>query len=548
MQLTRGVWSPSWRMTHLKSKINWGRGRRAQGDLLYRRSSKLNKNFFWWWWALTFLRFDPPRIPCDPDTVLEVVVMLAWPTASTTAAPTALDTERLLILATSRSNDALQVEVAVPQTELAEVNEAASILQHLTLNRQTAFQNQIQTILGKTFQFYEKPPPRLFFILPTAVRRMETIVKFVPQDFRLYFLCECGEHTARTGSSEMDRVHLTNHHGYDIARPEALPQSFGPHILAVMRGVRSGTKTVSVVIPPLVSSDMVQKLNDAEVAVGRTWVENEPPTQESVQNMVERTISYLEDMRIRQAVRGQPSNSPELMNTGSIEKADSELLRSFLRVPYEDKSLANLYRMKDSGHIKLVCQSHFRQKHPKQTPERLLNLMKKVVDTFSEREGRVHMSLKDEAEANAFYSALTETRGVQELHVSLEWCASRSEFQAFADAAIHSGVVALTFQNYYFPFVRHHRGQQRYEPLIKLLAKAQIQVATIYLNDDLFGQISGLSTINSFPTLRDLEIMQVQEERNHDLFLVMIGKCTALQRLSIRVPEKHWPRDASLLP
>ncbi|KAF9298414.1 hypothetical protein BGZ74_009386, partial [Mortierella antarctica] len=368
----------------------------------------------------SFKELDPPRIPCDPDTVLEVVVTLAWPTASTTAAPTALDTERLLIPATNRSNDALQVEVAVPQTELAEVNEAASILQHLTLNRQTAFQNQIQTILGKTFQFYEKPPPRLFFILPTAVRRMETIVKFVPQDFRLYFLCECGEHTARTGSSEMDRVHLTNHHGYDIARPEALLQSFGPHILAVMRGMRSGTKTVSVVIPPLVSSDMVQKLNDAEVAVGRTWVENEPHTQESVQNMAERTISYLEDMSIRQAVRGQPSNSPELMNTGSIEKADSELLRSFLSVPDEDKSLANLYRMKDSGHIKLVFQSHFRQKHPKQTPERLLNLMKKVVDTFSEREGRVHMSLKDEAEANAFYSALTETRGVQELHVSLE--------------------------------------------------------------------------------------------------------------------------------
>ena len=110
-------------------------------------------------------------------------------------------------------------ENAILQAKLLEMNETMIEMQKMTLDRLANIQGQIQAVLTQTYELHEYSIPRLFIILPTVARRRDVIFKPFSNQFRLYFLCECGSHTTREGSKEIDKVHLADHPGYDIEQP-----------------------------------------------------------------------------------------------------------------------------------------------------------------------------------------------------------------------------------------------------------------------------------------------------------------------------------------
>jgi hypothetical protein len=75
-------------------------------------------------------------------------------------------------------------------------------------------QSRVQAILTQTYELCEYPIPHLFVILPQDISRWDAISLFLNK-FRLYFSCECGEHTKSISSNKeiTHDIHFAKHEG-----------------------------------------------------------------------------------------------------------------------------------------------------------------------------------------------------------------------------------------------------------------------------------------------------------------------------------------------
>jgi hypothetical protein len=72
-------------------------------------------------------------------------------------------------------------------------------LQIQALDRLAQLQNNVKALLNQTYELHEYPTPRLFIVLSDNTSSWNPL-NFFSNKFRLYFLCECGEHTKVTNS------------------------------------------------------------------------------------------------------------------------------------------------------------------------------------------------------------------------------------------------------------------------------------------------------------------------------------------------------------
>ncbi|KAG0057443.1 hypothetical protein BGZ83_010011 [Gryganskiella cystojenkinii] len=103
--------------------------------------------------------------------------------------------------------EALQREVLDRQETAAEVQARILRIQEQSLDRLALIQSQVRAVLTQTYELHEYPIPRLFIVLPVArpdQRRRDRIWKPFSESFKLYFLCECGEHTRGGGDPDGD--------------------------------------------------------------------------------------------------------------------------------------------------------------------------------------------------------------------------------------------------------------------------------------------------------------------------------------------------------
>ncbi|KAG0039089.1 hypothetical protein BGZ89_007955, partial [Linnemannia elongata] len=125
--------------------------------------------------------------------------------------------------------------------------------QQETVDRLTVAQQHIEAILVQNYELHEYPIPRLFVILPDAYERWDPR-NFMAERFRLFFLCECGDHCnpstrSRTPSGQLaiaavdssicvsvrSSIHLANHEGYELSRPTEFFDRYGPYVLGMLR-------------------------------------------------------------------------------------------------------------------------------------------------------------------------------------------------------------------------------------------------------------------------------------------------------------------------
>ncbi|KAF9981659.1 hypothetical protein BGZ65_003709, partial [Modicella reniformis] len=88
-------------------------------------------------------------------------------------------------------------------------------MQKETLDRLAIIHNRVQAVLPQYYELHEYPIPLLFIVLPKAVGLLHKFKNILDQ-FRLYFLCECGTHTMSGESKARHEIHLTKHEGYDL--------------------------------------------------------------------------------------------------------------------------------------------------------------------------------------------------------------------------------------------------------------------------------------------------------------------------------------------
>ncbi|KAF9364114.1 hypothetical protein BGX34_002481 [Mortierella sp. NVP85] len=358
-------------------------------------------------------------------------------------------------------------------------------LQTLSLDRLALLQNSVNILMNQIYELHENPIPRLFILLPqdSSPRSLDHLTN----NFRLYFLCECEEHTTSTNSGVSHHIHLAKHEGYDIDRPTEFFQQYGPYILTILRMLKFRISVLGIAIPA--PSQLVRTEFADQATAGLQAL------ADIIEPGLDQVMGYLEE------------------HTGDIKtlgRGDLQQLKTFLKNRGENKTLGNLYRtVTTKGHVKWVCIDHYRENFH----EKVANEFRDVVDvlqgSFDEHIGRAEVTLLSRVQAEQFYYALERAKCVYELKIELQWHTTLSDFKRLRDTLSKTNVSVLEFDPVYHqgPFSDILNRSQRYNPILDIMRHPSIQSFAITRPPaDFFKRTNLLSRIDHFPQLRHLEI------------------------------------------
>ncbi|KAG0196159.1 hypothetical protein BGX33_001991, partial [Mortierella sp. NVP41] len=320
-------------------------------------------------------------------------------------------------------NSKLQEEVKHLQEQVLSNQEEMKQLQQRALDQLAVLQSRVQAVLTQTYELHEYPIPRLFVVLPQDLSGWDTMNPF-SNKFRLYFLCECGEHTKSINSKTNipHHIHLAMHEGYEIARPSEFFQQYGPYVLMILKMLKFGVTIAGVAMPAfsqLISPDVL----------GQT-IDDLKQLQDTIVPGVDQVINWMDKVSVDDG-EGIEGVTGQVDNKEALDGADLRKLETFLKDKDGNKVLGNLYRtVTDEGHVKWVCMDHYRENYNKTAAEAFRRAVDAVGGSFDENNGLAKVKLQSRVLSEQFYSGLGKTRSVYELDIKLELEGTRSDLEA----------------------------------------------------------------------------------------------------------------------
>ena len=327
-------------------------------------------------------------------------------------------------------NNAVASENKELTTRVIELQEAFNAtqnemkdLQMQALDRLALIQSSVQALMTQTYELHEYPIPRLFIVLPQDISSWNPL-DLLSNKFRLYFLCECGEHTKSTNSKIPHHIHLARHEGYDIARPNEFFQQYGSYALTLLKMLKYGIAVAGVVVPavgfvvPAVSrsSDLV--------------AERLKKLKDTIEPGLNKTIDYIEKKFADQGEAVVEQNGGD----EALEGVDLRQLESFLKNKDKDRVLGNLYRtVTAEGHVKWVCIDHYRENYQGKVAKAFCDTVKSLGGSFDEIMGRAVVTLRSRVQAEQFYHILVNAKSVYELGITLDWNTAQADFKQLRD-------------------------------------------------------------------------------------------------------------------
>ncbi|KAF9275486.1 hypothetical protein BGZ68_010765, partial [Mortierella alpina] len=344
-------------------------------------------------------------------------------------------------------------------------------MQNETLTRLAAIYNRIQAVLVQTYELLEYPIPRLFIVLPVEPDLWDKLNPFTHK-FRLYFLCECGEHSMKTAAGDKSHVvHLAKHQGYDLLRPTEFFDKYGPYLLTMLDMVKYGVTTAGIIVPSLATLGILDGIKEIEGIFKFS--------KEMFGPLLDESITYVKD-KIGHLYSKDDASGEE--NHEVLEGASLRQLASYLVKADEDKTLGNLYRtVTDKGHVKWVCLDHYRAGYLASLTRRCSDVVALNGGDFNEQLGKIKVALSTPLTAQQFYDSLRGARGVSELYVWLAWDASKADLQAFCTAILQSNISILTLvgESFSRPVRDALNWNTRFNAVMQLVASGKLQSLTV---------------------------------------------------------------------
>lgn len=324
----------------------------------------------------------------------------------------------------------------------------------MTMAGLDSIRRQGNIILRQNYELHQYPVPRLFIILPKVTRFRDRLQRPFYRQFKLHFLCECGE----------GDIHLAKHEGYDIHKPHEFLEKYGPYLRTIMQWLKGG----------LIASGIVAK------ALGLPPL---PDLDIKIKSILEGTIEYLLDQDRRRDDHSGPDiirfNSNELEG---LEGVDLRRLQSYLVLNDKDQRLGNLFRTVTSdGHVKWVCDDHYRETYGPTGIQPLKDLVDKNKGTFLVQEGKIIIMLSSRKRASRFYEVLIAARGIQELDITLGWDATMNDLRKLYKSLTMTNIVSITVDGTYFkgPLLDWFNRKQRFSPLVHIAGNNRTQSMSI---------------------------------------------------------------------
>ncbi|KAI8604358.1 hypothetical protein EDD21DRAFT_222961 [Dissophora ornata] len=442
------------------------------------------------------------------------------------------ESTRLEVL--TKHNEMLQQQEAMRQ-ELLKKEQQILDIQKQTLDRLSIIQSRVQALLIQTYELHEYPIPRLFIVLPKAMRFRDRLENPFSDQFRLYFLCECGEHTMSKDSRGHHEIHLAKHKGYDINRPTEFFQKYGPYVLAMMQMIQYGVVVAGIVVPPLAHFKLVESIEGAKKVLD--------VAKQNITPLIDETITYIKSQSNKPDVDFESSTTAtELDRLEVLEGADLRQLESFLKIKDGGRVLGNLYRIVTlGGHVKWVCIDHYRENYREAAVQRLREVVDANSGTFLEEMGSIEIGISSRIQAKEFYEALVEARGIRVLDIELRWDVTLDDLRKFSNVITMANILGLTVDGKYFEgptFDVINRGR-RYDPLIQLMFNGRLKTLRFKESPRFLSHVS-TSFIMKASQLQVLEIEIRMDDKEADVRRVMpriLDGCHSLIHLTLHVND-----------
>lgn len=456
-----------------------------------------------------------------------------------------LDTQHQMKLIQRQS----QQELLEKHQQLMRTSEEMLGMQRQALDRLASIQLSLQTLLNQTYELHEYPIPRLFVVLPKVVRMRDKLTNPFTEQYRLYFLCECGAHTQHKNSKTPPEIHFAKHEGYDVDRPTEFFKKYGPYVLAMMVMIKYGIAASGMVIPRLANLKIVNELHALQ--------KNLEYLRSNIAPLVNDTIEVIQDMdRARRArlghghgssgARGLSSVSSELDGMEVVEGADLRQLETFLKVKDKGRVLGNLYRMvTPEGHVKWVCLDHYRINYRDSAFQQLDDTVKSNDGLFYKETGSITIRIASPIQARQFYDAMAKARGVQELDITFGWDATMDDLRAFTAAVTKANVLHLTVDGSHLkrPALDIAHRLRRFEPLLQVTANGRIEKLRLKNFDRFFHRVGG-TAMHLSPKLRVLAI-ESEVPRTGSYFNNLLESCPSLATLELVLSRQSPIKDAT---
>jgi hypothetical protein len=343
------------------------------------------------------------------------------------------------------------------------------------------------------YELHEYTIPRLFIVLPIDGSRWNPIDLFSNR-LRLYFLCECGEHTKSINNEIPHHIHLARHEGYDIDRPKEFVQQYGSYVRTIFKMLKTGIAVAGIAVPALsqlISTDATGHAMQSLKALEKT-----------LESGINQVISYIDKVS-KDEGESMQGLEDQMTNSEALEGADLRQLKSFLKNKDTDMMLGNLSRtVTDKGHVKWVCIDHYRPDYRNKTEE-FRDAVASLGGSFES--GRVEVRLS-KVQAMRFYQMLVGAKFVRELSIELDWTTARSDFRDLQHALDKTSVAVLNIilNNLDGPIWRRIR---RHDPIFDIMKHPSIlSVAITRPSKDFINQSSLRYSKINFLYLKHLDI------------------------------------------
>ncbi|KAF9950490.1 hypothetical protein BGZ70_001338 [Mortierella alpina] len=423
-------------------------------------------------------------------------------------------------------------ENKILQGSILEMQQRMHEMQKQTLDRLATIHNRIQAVFTQTFELHEYPIPRLFIVLPKPSRRRDKFGAPFAKQFRLYFLCECGEHTRINGSKISHEVHLAKHDGYDLNKPTEFFHKYGDYILAMMQMIKFGFTAAGIVVPALTDFKIVEGLGTIQkgLELGKS----------TIGALVDETIGCIEDKQSDVGARIESADDRLGLDQQEVlEGADLRQLEAYLDVQDEGRTLGNLYRTVTSeGHVKWVCMDHFRATYRDKIMEPLKRFVSGHGGVFHEELGIVEkVDLTSQGQAEDLYEAIATARGISRMAFKLSWDASHGELRMLRKAMDKANVMDLAIEGIAFKKAVLNAAilSRRYQPILELMSNRRVQSLHLKGFDQFYLRLGKTPTVSA-PQLRVLSI-DAQSDFNSPImqpsFDQILRGCPSLAELSV---------------
>ncbi|KAI8347765.1 hypothetical protein B0O80DRAFT_465126 [Mortierella sp. GBAus27b] len=260
-----------------------------------------------------------------------------------------------------------------------------------------------------------------------------------------------------------------------------------------MHMIKFGIITAGVVVPPLSTLKILDGLSDAQQYVKYLKGNIASLVDSAIKNI--EGISGISEMGTELIAHHERINSLEAVEGPSLRQ-----LQSYLRIEDQDQALGNLYRIVTAeGHVKWVCQDHFRSSYGESTIQLLRDFIESQNGYFIEKTGRIEIKIGSKHIARQFYDGIAKARGIQELEITLAWDATMSDLRALASAVSKANVIQLTVDGSHFkrPWDDVFNSRRRFDPIMQLARIERIRYLQLKCFDTFFPRVSQKSLMPS---------------------------------------------------